>query len=110
MIRTITAIERDGTNVRTLSLSFEVPDKQFDLVAAIKKAATDYCKSKDGKDVFDYNCSCFNWADFHCHVPQSFCIKYGFKKIESSTSDIEVDWDEQLVNSTEIEDFYEENY
>lgn len=37
-------------------------------------------------------------------VPQEFCKKYGFKRIDSAVSDIEVDWDEQLVDDSQIVD------
>lgn len=69
---------------------------------AVCKAATDYCKTPAGRKMFDYNCSYFNWADFDS-VPQEFCEKYGFTKIDSALSDIEVDWDEQLVDDSQIE-------
>ena len=48
MIRNIVAVERDGFNVKTLTVAFEVPDEKFDLLEAIKKASTDYCKTPSG--------------------------------------------------------------
>lgn len=36
-------------------------------------------------------------------VPNSFCEKYGFKKIDSALSDIVVDWDEHIVDDFELE-------
>lgn len=108
MLRTVVAIERDGLDIRVLTLQFEVPNEDFDLKDAVCKAATDYCKTSDGKRTYDYNCSYFNWADFDMCVPQEFCEKYGFKKIDSVVGDIEVDWDEQLVDDSQIEDAYED--
>lgn len=43
-------------------------------------------------------------------VPQEFCEKYGFKRIDTIVSDIEVDWDEQLVDDSQIEDDDEEGF
>ena len=104
MIQIITAIEHDGIKVRTLSLGFEVPNKEFDLITAIKAAATDYCKTPEGRDAYDYNCSHFNWADFAMSVPNEFCEKHGFKNLNSDAlSDIVVDWDEQLVNGSDLD-------
>lgn len=103
MLRTVVAVERDGFNARVLTLHFDVPSKGFDLVAAVRKAATDYCKTENGKKVYEYNCSAFNWADFDMSVPQEFCEKNGFRKVDSTVPDIEVDLDEQLVDEFEIE-------
>lgn len=104
MLRTVVAIERDGLDVRVLSLQFDVPNAEFDLKDAIRKASTDYCKTPDGKIIYEYNCSYFNWADFAMNVPQEFCERYGFKIIDTVVSDIEVDWDEQLVDDSQIEE------
>lgn len=103
MLRTVVAIEHDGLDIRVLTLQFDVPSEDFDLRDAVCKASTDYCKTQDGKKIYEYNCSYFNWADFAINVPQEFCERHGFKKIDSATSDIEVDLDEQLVDDSEIE-------
>jgi hypothetical protein len=104
MLRTVVAIERDAMDVRVLTLQFDVPDAKFDLKDAVCKASTDYCKTPDGKKIYDYNCSYFNLADFAMSVPQEFCERYGFKRIDSVVSDIEIDWDEQLVDDSQLED------
>lgn len=104
MLRTVVAIERDGFDVRVLTLQFDVPDENFNLEYWVRKAATDYCKTEDGRETYNYNCSYFNWADFDMNVPLEFCERYGFKKIDSVLSDIIVDWDEQLVDDVEIEE------
>lgn len=46
MLRTVVAIERDGLDVRVLSLQFDVPNAEFDLKDAVCKASTDYCKTQ----------------------------------------------------------------
>ena len=101
-IRTITAQERDGLNIRVLTLNFEVPNEAFDIVAAVKAAAKEYCLTEEGKKAYEGNCNCFNWGDFDAHVPQDICRKHGFAKIESLTNDLLVDFDEQLVNEYDI--------
>lgn len=104
MLKTVVAIERDGFDIRTLTLHFDVPSKDFDLISAVKNAATDYCKTVEGKKTYEYNCRSFNWADFAMHVSNNFCREHGFEVLELICSDIEVDWDEQLVDESEIED------
>lgn len=117
MLRTVVAIERDGFDVRVLTIQFDVPDENFNLEYAVRKAATDYCRTESGRKVYKYNCSWFNWADFDMNVPSEFCEKHGFKKVESGIlSDITVDWDEHLVDDDQIEEdeedllFCEETY
>ena len=104
MLQTINAIERDGFEVRVLSILFDVPDKDFDLLKAAKLAATEYCKTAKGKRTYEYNCSQFNWADFEMSIPNEFCEKYGFKKVDSALADIIVDWDEHLVDDCALEE------
>lgn len=98
MLRTVVAIEQDGLDVRVLTVQFDVPNKDFNLEKAIRQAASDYCQTKEGKQVYDYNCSCFNLADFVAFVPAEICQKYGFQKIDSAMNDLIVDWDETLVD------------
>ena len=104
MIRTVVAIERDGLDVCTLTLMFDVPNEDFDLITAARKAATDFCKTEQGRKIFDSNCSCFNWADFDVYIPQEYCERYGFRKLDAVLSDIEVDLDEQLVDEFALEE------
>ena len=104
MLRTIVAIERDGFDVNTLTLQFEVPSEDFDLIAAIKSAAMDYCQTEIGRKTYSYNCGYFNWADFAMSVSNEFCEKYGFKILDSVCEDVVVDWDEQLVDEIDYED------
>lgn len=110
MLQTVVAIERDGLDFRTLTILFEVPNEHFNLEYWARKAATDYCLTEKGRAIYDYNCSWFNWADFEMNVPNEFCERYGFKKINTGiVSDIIVDWDEQLVDDSQITENKEEN-
>jgi len=104
MLKNIVAIERDGLDVRAMVITFDVPSKEFDIVAAVKAAATDYCMTEDGAKVYEYNCRQFNWADFEANVPNEFCEKYGFKKVDSLLGNLEVDWDEHLVDDSVLDD------
>ena len=109
MIRTIIAMERDGLDVRILTLNFDVPGKDFDLCSAVKAACLEYCQTDAGKKIFEGNCNCFNWADFDVHVPGAICEKHGFKKVPAETADFIVNFDEQLVDENDVfSDEYDE--
>jgi hypothetical protein len=110
MLRNVVAIERDGLDFRTLTIVFEVPDDAFDLVEAVKKASTEYCQTEEGIATYRYNCHSFNWADFAMSVPNEICEKYGFKKVvDGILSDIEVNWDEELADESQILDKEDDN-
>ena len=109
MLRNVVAIERDGWDVRVLTITFEVPNEEFNLEYWVRKAVTDYVNTKEGKVVYDYNCSHFNWADLAMSLPSNFCEKYGFRMVDNVYSDIEVDWDETLVNEDELNFIDEED-
>lgn len=104
MIRNVVAVERDGFNVRTLTVSFEVPDENFNLIRAIKNACNEYIRTEDGRKTYIGNCDAFNMGDMVSYVPNSICEKYGFKMSDSVLSDIEIDWDEQLADLDDEED------
>lgn len=102
MLKTLIAIERDGLDIRAIALNFEVPDEKFNLRAAVRAACTEYCKTEQGRNTYEYNCSSFNWADFAMSVPAEICEKHGFKVMRSDVMDEEVNWDEELVNPEDI--------
>lgn len=110
MLQTIIAIEQDGLDTRAIALNFEVPNKQFDLKKAVMTAATEFCKTKEGRKMYDYNCSYFNWADFAMSVPNEFCLRFGFSKVDDALADLMVNWDEQLVNESELENAMDEHF
>lgn len=102
MLQTITAIERDGFNVRVLTITLDVPNKEFNTRQAIIDACTEFVSTEPGRSVYKYNCGNFNWADFDMSVPPEICEKHGFKKIRSDLGDIEVNWDEHLVDDGKL--------
>lgn len=103
MLRTVIAVEQDGLDVRVIPLLFDVPSEDFDLKAAVCKAATDFCKTEEGQGIYERNCSWFNWSDFATYVPQEFCEKHGFRKVKPSSPVMEVDLDEDLVDDSQVE-------
>ena len=94
---------RENPEGRMFTLSLQILDSKIktksDILAAIKKAAKHYVtNTKQGKADYEYNCNCFNWADFETAVPNKICQKYGFIKIENTPDiHISVNWNEQLV-------------
>ena len=103
-IITITAIERDGFDIRTLTIPIQVNDKNINLKEAIQKACTYYAKTEEGRRTYEYNCNLFNWSDFESEVPNEICRMFGFEKMEEHKGDLTVDWDEQLVDESGLEE------
>ncbi len=103
VLKTIAASTVAYEEEQIITLSFEVPDANFDLIEACKKAAVAYCKTEEGYKVFtENNCHCFNWADFDLYVPNSIMEQFGFRKIEGVNTDYIVDFDEQLVLEKDV--------
>lgn len=93
VIRTLTAVERDGLDLRLQTVSFEIPDKDFDLMSAISRAVKNYARTESGRKTIDYNCGYFNLADVAGSLPQEFCEAQGFKVLDSVQTDETIDWD-----------------
>lgn len=103
MLRNIVAVRRDGFDVKILTIIVDVPSFDFDLKAAVEAAATDYVKTPEGRRAYEGNHSEMNWADFSWSVPNSFCEKHGFKRIETAVlEDLFVNWDEDLVDEGQV--------
>lgn len=92
-IRNITAVERDGLDIRTITVSFRVPDAGFDLMEAIKKAVAEFAETENGKDALEYTCGYFNLADVAAFLPEYFCRRHGFTVADALNQDEEIDWD-----------------
>lgn len=97
-IRTIVAIEQGRYTPQVLVLNFEVPNVEFDLIAAVKAACKEYCQTEDGKRVLADNFDYFNWGDFDKFVPDCICRRYGFLKLPKEVSDTLVHFEEHLVS------------
>ena len=95
---TITATEHDGLDTRTLVINLDVFKENIDVVEACKEATREFVATTDGLKTYIGNCDCFNWADFEAYVPNDICEKYGFRKIDSDVANIDVNWDEQLID------------
>lgn len=101
-MQTIIVLERDGLDVRAISIRLDTKLSGAELRRAVVKACTEYVQTDEGKKVYGYNCGSFNWADMAVNVPNEICSKYGFTKCEDETADMVVDWDEHLVNDDDI--------
>ncbi|TCO97346.1 hypothetical protein EV206_108150 [Flavonifractor plautii DSM 6740] len=99
--KTILVIEHDGLAVRAFTIAFALRSPDFDWKAAVKAACEEYVQSEEGRKVYQYNCGCFNWADFVQHVPKELCIKHGLLRCDDELAEETVDWDEELVSSLE---------
>ena len=102
MQKMIVALDRDGIETRLLTIVVDILSDGIDLREAVRNACTEYCKTEEGKKVYEDNCNSFNWGDFELHVPNSICEKHGFVKVSMDMQDDEFDFNEQLVNEFDI--------
>lgn len=107
-IQIIIATEQDGSQTRTVLTPCKIysnsPD--FSLSEAVRQAVAEYLHTEEGKETYEYNHQCFDWADFDTHVPNRICQKYGFEKIAEPYDSLMVDWDEQLADGVEFHAFW----
>ena len=96
MIKTITGLFKDGDKEDYYQFQVNVPSENFDVIAAIKKAAHEFCLTKTGRKIYDIN-HAFTWVDFASHVPNAICCKYGFTKVSTEDNEIKVNLDENLI-------------
>lgn len=108
-IEMIIATEQDGLQTRTIAIpcKIHIGNPNFSLADVVRNAVKEYLHTEEGKETYEYNCRCFNWADFDTHVPNSICLKYGFEKMEASGENLTVDWDEQLADEVEFNEFWQ---
>ena len=100
--KTIIATEFYDGELHTTTITCKIPHHKFDIVAAAKAAAKDFCLSENGKKVYSGNCHSFNWGDLVTYVLNEYCEKHGFKIIHSTHEDEVRDFNEQLVIESEI--------
>ena len=70
----------------------------------MKAACEEYVQSEEGRKVYQYNCGCFNWADFVQHVPKELCIKHGLLRCDDELAEETVwfpPWSESMEETTE---------
>ena len=101
MIKVIPVVDQDGLNVKVMVLSIDVDDG-VDVYKAVQAACTEYCKTAEGKKTYEGNCNSFNWGDFEAYVPNSICGNHGIRKIDSFMCENEIDFNQQLVDESEI--------
>ena len=87
-------------NAKNLLKVFKMTEE--DVKDAICKACTEYCQTEEGKKLYIGNCHNFNYGDFEAYVPNSICEKHGIHKIDSNMTDIEVNFDTDLVDEMAV--------
>lgn len=103
----ITAIDRDGIEVRIHSLVFNIYKEKINLIDTIKGAVASYINSGYGFQEYENNCYNFNWGDLLL-IPNSFLRQFGIER-ESETESTEVDFNEQLFSANDL-NFTEEKW
>lgn len=104
MERTVIALERDGMDIRALAFRFQILKPDLDLHEAVKAAVTEYIATTEtGRNIYRYNCDNFNWGDLaSTTLPEDLCVRHGFRIIPDDEADEIVDWDEDLVNESNL--------
>ena len=106
MKKTIIAHESDGRETYMLAMTFEVPDDDFDLVGAIKKASTAICNTSKGRTTYENNNRYFDWGDFADCATSATCELFGFRLVSVVPVDITVDWGMSLVDEDQLVCFH----
>ena len=104
MRKTIIAVRRDGYDFHAFAITLEYSNPNLDIHQAVRDAVNEYIQTKEGSELYSYNCSTFDWADFDSNVPNEICEKYGFQKVSESCSQDVVEWDEELADDPEFEE------
>lgn len=94
-----------GLENRTVLYNFLVKDDmtKYDVLNAIKAAATEYCQTEAGKKTYDDNCRNFNIGDLDTYVPDEICLKHGILLLKSDYNcEIHMDFNTQLVIKSDI--------
>lgn len=107
-IRVITVIELNGLEANTITIVCKILNtkEDFDLETAMKAATQEYLHTENGKEVYEYNCKYFDYSDFVTYVPNDICRNHGFEMI-TTQADIIANWDEQLADEFEFDEFWE---
>lgn len=103
MIRTVVATDQDGLDMNIHIFQFRVPDEDFDLLGAVRKAADQYCRTPQGQAVYEGNSKQFNWGDFDLHVPNAFCEELGFQRVFTRNG-LQVSFNEDLIEGGDVYD------
>ena len=86
----ITMLDDDEFDAMTMVC--QTNDPNLDIKAAIKSAASEYIKTKKGKEIYQNNKDSFCWGDFYLYVPNKICKKYGFWKVPD-------EYEEEIVDA-----------
>ena len=101
MFKILPVTEREGSNIKTTIITLDI-DEGIDVKEAVKAACTEYCQTEDGKLILEGNGNVFNWGDLTTYVPNSICGKHGFRIIDLFVHEDEIDFNEQLVDESDI--------
>lgn len=107
MEKVITAIEPNGllfSEYRVHSIVLKTPMKNLDFKAALKEAVQDFIQTEKGKAIYENNGNSFTLVDVSMSLPQEFCKKHGFVIIERVITDEAMDWNESLVDDSNLEE------
>lgn len=95
------AVEKKDRYERRMVMHVEIADC-VDFIEAVKAACTEYCRTEEGRNVYMHNKNDFNWEHFDMYVPNKICEKHGFRKLRFSIEADNIEFNQQLVNESDI--------
>lgn len=94
MKTTLEVMNKTPLETEMLSVEFEVPNENFDLITAIETAVEDFTETPEGKKILDENDGVFNLENVNHDLPNKYCEAHGFRKTgKCRYSDDVLSWD-----------------
>ena len=110
----VTFVDRDGFGLNftlfNMILNVKEDMSSEDVHDAIAKASLEFCQTEAGREIFSANNNSFNYGDFDIYVPNEICKKYGIEKVDSICSFMEADFNEELVDETDLQNENDDLY
>lgn len=80
----LSMINEDGTKGRELVLCFTTRSGigRDELISAIRKSSIEFCKTEEGRAIFEENGCKWSYIDFARNVSNDVCKRHGIEKVD----------------------------
>ena len=101
-----------GNRTAVFDITVDSSWSEDQIMPTLRDIAKEYCLTEDGKKTYDSNCNSFNIGDLTLYVPTEIFIKHGiYPKFRTNLTDaISIDFNEQLVEESDVFQEEEEQY
>lgn len=98
MLQTIIAQHNHHDDTFALGIVVETADDaNVDVLATIRAAAAEFCKTDTGKAEIEHNGGNYNWGDLVNAIDNNICAAHGFKIVDTFVTELVVDHNEDLI-------------